>query len=302
MDIKQLECFVNLAETLNFSSTAQQLFLAQPTVSKQIKQLEQEIGFALFKRTKRDVELTQAGTSFYKDMKDILAKVHQGIAKAKNYAAKYDSNYTIAYENNYLAIRFLSPIIENFTEKHPHILLELKMTDFRRKNYLFIEKKVDFLFTVKDNLSALPGTRYQELYMADFVCIVARSSKLANHKRITLEEINHNTLILLNPIESPEEMIQMEKKILESCVESPILYTDNSLSGCTMAKCGLGVAIMPDFICIADPELCIIPLAVEDYVSYGVAWHDVDKRRLTSDLVEAAQEVYRGKRLYYFPE
>lgn len=302
MDIKQLECFVNLAETLNFSSTAQHLFLSQPTVSKQIKQLEQEIGFALFKRTKRDVELTQAGASFYKDMKDILAKVHQGIAKAKGFATKYDSNYTIAYENNYLTIRFLASIIESFTKKHPHILIELKMTDFRRKNYLFIEKKIDFLFTVKDNLSTLPGTCYQELYIAKFVCIVAKSYELASHKCITLKELNHNTLILLNPVECPKEMIQIEEMILENCPQSSTLYTDNALSGCTMAKCGLGIAVMPDFICIADPELCIIPLAVEDTVSYGVAWHDTDKRRLTSSLVTTAQEIYRDKKLFLFPE
>lgn len=91
MDIKQLECFVNLAETLNFSLTAQAMFLSQPTVSNQIKQLEKEIGFKLFERTKREVELTKAGASFYEDIKDVIANINQGIVKARNFAEKYDS-------------------------------------------------------------------------------------------------------------------------------------------------------------------------------------------------------------------
>lgn len=292
MDIKQLECFVNLSQTLNFSATAQAMFISQPTVSNQIKQLEEEIGFELFKRTKREVELTRAGASFYEDIRDVIAQIHQSVVKAKNYAEKYDSTYVVAYENNFLAIRFLSQIVARFAAEHPNILLDLKITDFTRKNMLFLEKRADFLFTVKDNIINLPNTQYYELYHGKYVCVVSEDCGLSQKQKIGYSDLGTYNLILLNPIQSPDEMIQMEKKIIEECQSSPVLYTDNQLSGCTMAKCGLGVAIMPDFICIPDPTLCVIPLETEDFVPYGIVWHKDDKRKETGDLIQAAKDVY----------
>jgi len=164
MDVQQLKCFITLAETLNFSQTAQILFLSQPTISNQIKQLEKELDLKLFIRTKRNVELTPAGISFYEDAKDFLTKLNQGITKAKNYAQKYNLTYSIAYEENYLATKFLSKILEKFKSLHPNVLIDLKVTDFKKKNSLFAERKIDCLFTVKDNITDDPEANYVELY------------------------------------------------------------------------------------------------------------------------------------------
>ena len=71
MDIKQLECFVSVAKTLNFSQTAQQLYLSQPAVTGQIKSLENELDIILFQRNKRTVKLTSAGYMFYHEVKQI---------------------------------------------------------------------------------------------------------------------------------------------------------------------------------------------------------------------------------------
>lgn len=65
MNIDHLKIFINLAETLNFSLTAKTLNLSQSAVSQAIKSIENELGFSLFKRTKRQVRLTKSGTLFY---------------------------------------------------------------------------------------------------------------------------------------------------------------------------------------------------------------------------------------------
>ena len=69
MHLKQIECFIELSETLNFSETADNLSLTQPAVSHQIKSLEEELGVQLFSRNRRKVSLTRSGVSFYNDMK-----------------------------------------------------------------------------------------------------------------------------------------------------------------------------------------------------------------------------------------
>src|ERR1700757_4629689 len=64
MDIQALKNFLRLAETLHFTKTSEQVFMAQPALSRQIKQLEQTVGASLFKRDKRNVSLTKAGVYF----------------------------------------------------------------------------------------------------------------------------------------------------------------------------------------------------------------------------------------------
>ena len=64
MDTQVLKNFIKLAETLHFTKTSEQVFIAQPALSRQIKQLEQLIGVELFKRDKRNVSLTKAGVYF----------------------------------------------------------------------------------------------------------------------------------------------------------------------------------------------------------------------------------------------
>lgn len=293
MDTTQLECFIDLAETLNFSITAQRMYLTQPTISNKIKQLEKELGFPLFQRTKRSVILTSAGASFYKDMKEVVSAINLGIVRAYSYAEKYESRYVIAYENNDLAIRYLSDIIEAFMYKFPHIQIELKLIDFNQKSILFCEKKVDFLFTIHDTSIDMLRAKYHELYVGRFICIVPGKSELSCQEKITFADLNGHSLVLLNPSLCPGEMKQMEEKLVSSCPLSPILLADNQLSGCTMAKCGLGIAVMPDFIYSMDKALHIVPLETEDNVSYGALWHTDDKRKQTKSLLAIAKKVFQ---------
>ncbi|MGG4545513.1 LysR family transcriptional regulator, partial [Bacillus velezensis] len=77
MELRHIRYFLVLAEELNFSRAAEKLHIAQPPLSKQIKELEEEIGAKLFNRTKRHVELTNAGQVFLDKAYQILDQVEQ---------------------------------------------------------------------------------------------------------------------------------------------------------------------------------------------------------------------------------
>ena len=72
MNTFQLECFLAVAEYLNFTKAAEQMQLTQPAISNQIKNLEAELGVKLFLRTSREVKLTKAGTQLLEEAKNIL--------------------------------------------------------------------------------------------------------------------------------------------------------------------------------------------------------------------------------------
>ncbi|GJM75137.1 hypothetical protein HMSSN036_73530 [Paenibacillus macerans] len=152
MNIQQLKCFVSLAETLNFSTTAEKLNLTQPAVSHNIKSLENELGIILFVRNKRTVNLTLAGNSFYEDMEGLLFRLDQSIKKAKRLSEKYESTLVIGYTETVFEKQVLPDIIRRFKERYPQIQIQLKKSNLTREKEDLLNQKFDIIFTSQDNL------------------------------------------------------------------------------------------------------------------------------------------------------
>ena len=83
MDTQTLKNFIKLADTLHFTKTSEELFIAQPALSRQIKQLEQAIGADLFKRNKRNVVLTKAGVYFKHAAQETIDHLDYAINRTK---------------------------------------------------------------------------------------------------------------------------------------------------------------------------------------------------------------------------
>src|SRR3984893_7237409 len=84
MELRQVRYFVGVAETLSFRQASKQLYVSQPSLSVQIKQLEDELGVSLFRRSKRGVEITRAGEVFLPGAREILLKLKQASAAAQH--------------------------------------------------------------------------------------------------------------------------------------------------------------------------------------------------------------------------
>ncbi len=82
MNLKQLEYFVSVAETLNFTKAAKKCFISQTAMTQQIRALEEGIGAALFIRDKHHVELTPAGRVFMNEARVILARAEEAVKLA----------------------------------------------------------------------------------------------------------------------------------------------------------------------------------------------------------------------------
>ena len=75
MEFRQLEYFLGVASELHFSRAADKLFIAQPALSRQIQQLEKNLGVLLFERNKRNVKLTPAGEYLREEAKQVLSQL-----------------------------------------------------------------------------------------------------------------------------------------------------------------------------------------------------------------------------------
>ena len=130
MNIDNLKCFILVADNLSFARAAEELYISQPAVTKQINNLEQELGITLFIRSTRHVELTQAGMQFYKDAKDIVVKSEIAVNKLKR--KKFETNYIHIGLSNNTILFYLSSILTNYMRLIQILLQTLKYLIIKR--------------------------------------------------------------------------------------------------------------------------------------------------------------------------
>lgn len=125
MKINKLIYFLSVAEHLNFTKAAEECYLAQPAISQQITSLEQEIGFQLFKRSSRSVELTEAGKTFCEEIKSVVEKYKNAVKKAENVAYGFKEMIKIGICGDVEEL-FLPQILNKFKEMYTLIDIKFK--------------------------------------------------------------------------------------------------------------------------------------------------------------------------------
>lgn len=96
LDLRKVRYFVAVAQRLHFGQAALALHITQPALSRQIQQLERDVGAELFARSSRDVALTPAGAQFFRSSQQLLALAHTALAGARR-AAAGDDAFTVGF-------------------------------------------------------------------------------------------------------------------------------------------------------------------------------------------------------------
>ncbi|MBO5070940.1 MAG: LysR family transcriptional regulator [Roseburia sp.] len=120
MDVRQLECFVEIVRCRNFTSAAKKLFISQPMLTRVVKTLEQELGVSLIERTSKSFRLTDAGEALYEQAQRVLTHfndIYQNIDDVKS--ARY-GNVKLSCPGVLLDMYF-APLLTEFQKKYPGI-------------------------------------------------------------------------------------------------------------------------------------------------------------------------------------
>lgn len=191
MDMKQLQEFVDLAQTCNFQETAENLNISQSCLSKHIQKLEEGLGVQLFDRVHRKVELNQYGTSFLAYARKILAL---------NTAAIHEINEIRSSENNSLRVGFhpilgqygIVELVSGFCKEYPEIAMEV--IESSRPEEMLKSMQCDVVFAPEDEL-ADPNIRRIPYMRDNLVVICADNHPLAKESRVTLERLRAENFI-----------------------------------------------------------------------------------------------------------
>jgi DNA-binding transcriptional LysR family regulator len=125
MQMRDLECFLAVAEELHFTRAAQRLHLSQPPLSRHIQDLEAELGVTLFRRTRRSVALTEAGKSYYARVQSVLAQLEQAQEEARHISRGQAGTLTVGFIGA-LTYEFLPGILRRYRQTVPEVQLVLR--------------------------------------------------------------------------------------------------------------------------------------------------------------------------------
>lgn len=197
MNIEYIQEFVILAETRNFSETADRLFTTQSTISKHLKQMEVELGSPLFTRTSRSVLLNKAGEIFLPYARKILDTQYEYTTALSNYTGSTSSALTIG-SLPVMAQYQITDIIARFNRENKNISLHVLEVEAPELIALLYEGKCELAFTrespeLKDDLVQIP-------YSSDrLIALLPASHPLAAKKRssLPLEQLRLEPLLFI---------------------------------------------------------------------------------------------------------
>ena len=145
MELRHLRYFITVAEELHFSRAAERLQIAQPPLSQQIRCLEEELGVQLFERTKRRVQLTDAGQVFLLEARRVLTQLEQAVMMAQR-ASRGEIGRLGVGVNATAAQSFLPEILRVFRERFPDVELVLHELASHKQAQGIREDQIDIGF------------------------------------------------------------------------------------------------------------------------------------------------------------
>ncbi|WP_342728800.1 LysR family transcriptional regulator [Virgibacillus subterraneus] len=150
IDTRTLKTFILAAEHENYRIVSEKLFITQPAVSSQIRQLEKEIGGKLFDKRGRHIKLTELGRLFHKEAKEIVAQSERSLSQISKFQQGFNKTIRIAI-SPLLADTILPSTLREYKKQYPHVELSIKVLESKEIAAVVEDGSVDV------GLSCLPG-------------------------------------------------------------------------------------------------------------------------------------------------
>jgi len=242
IELRHLRYFTVVAAELSFTAAARRLHISQPPLSQQIRDLEDQVGAALFQRSSRRVRLTAAGDSFLVHARAILAQVDSARREAQAIGAGKTGRLLIGTTGSILRSG-LADLLAAHRHEYPEVTSVLIEQAPALQIRALQERSADISFIRLP--PAVDGLVATLAWKEDVVLAMSRIHRLANRKRLALRDLRDEEFVALVP-----ESSDFARSIQESCVSAGFLprvahevVDAQSIVG--LVSAGFGVALVP---------------------------------------------------------
>jgi DNA-binding transcriptional LysR family regulator len=246
MELRHLRYFVAVAEELNLTRAAAKLRVAQPALSRQIKDLEGELSAPLFERTRTGVQLTRAGRAFYPRARAVLKQTAEAVNDARTAGGAISGRLAVGYENGML-LNELAPVIATFRRTHSKVELDFFYGKAPEQLKALRDTRIDLatmnLFVPTD------GLEHQTVLRVPVEVVLPARHPLAKQAEFTLAELRNEEFVLCTRESRPEFYDEFFRRCANAGFHPHIVkevggHPSNMLG---LVSVGVGVSVYPHF-------------------------------------------------------
>jgi DNA-binding transcriptional LysR family regulator len=302
MNLERLERFVVLAtlkneagqQDINISRAAEQLLIPQPHLSKQIKQLETDLGVKLFIRKPR-LELTDYGKVFLVEAQHLLEQVKR-IKKSAKEAAQGEIGQLIIGINASISNSLLPDILRSFCQKFPKVDLVLEQMLHEHSHQKLQNGTVDANFENLYNLQDVDFLTYQVINQEPLILVLPETHSLANQTQIQLSDLSNERFIL-----PCHDTVPALHALIKACLEAGfypniVHETGWMITILSLVAGEIGIALLPANVMNLQRKGVVYREIVGQLpvVQMAIAWRKDNQSKILSNFLNVVGEVSKS--------
>lgn len=243
--LRELECFLAVAEELSFTRAAERLRLAQPPLSRHIANLEEKLGVILFERSRRHVALTPAGRAFRSEAGDIVPQLRRAGEAARRAAQGETKNIEVGFVSAVLSPELVE-VFTGYRKTHPDV--QLNLHDLLPSDQLDALSRGDldvgFIGVAPEKLpNGLSITKWRD---EELMAFLPPDDPRSGQEAIRLDELADDPFVMISPEAAPSYNSFLHRICREAGFRPAILREARRAQAVAASTVvGSGVAILP---------------------------------------------------------
>jgi len=260
--LRELECFVAVAEELSFTRAARRLLLSQPPLSRHIMTLESRLGTALFRRTPRSVSLTAAGRALLADTKGALTQLQRACDSAKRAGRGETSRLALGFVSAVLNPPLIG-IFQNYRAKYPNVQLTLHDSPPSEQLRAIADGRLDGGFVGSTPGNTTSGLNFIPWNKEPLMAFLPPNHRLSKSRKIKLADLSEESFVAVSVESAPCFAAQLQRMCGDAGFRPKVVQ--ESIRGqaiAVMVAAGVGISILPASLArnVGD-SLVVVPLA-----------------------------------------
>jgi DNA-binding transcriptional LysR family regulator len=288
MELRHLKYFVAVAEELNFARAARRVHIAQPSLTKQIQQLEQELGFPLLYRTKKKVELLDTGHVLLEEAQRLLRQAENAIQSARSTHTGESGRLLIGFSTS-AAPEVLPRILRRYHALYPKVVVDLLEIVSVKNAESLLESAISVALVRSPTFLSRELFGFETIQHERFVVALSDSHPLAKQKSVRIKALANEPLIV-PPLQPGWGYADSIFQIFRDYGIVPRIAQEatGALAVVTLVAGGFGVAL--------------VPASLSNLRLPGLTYRPVRGRCRTSDLTLVWQRDSRASTVRAFLE
>jgi len=290
-EFRHFRYFLALAEDLHFRKASERLFISQPGLSRQIKQMEEALGVNLFERHNRKVKLTKAGEYMQRELINNFQRLDDIISHAKLLNDGMDGHLKLGYVGSAMQ-RVIPDLLLKFKEEHPNVLFDINEMDNNKQIKALLKQEIDVGFVRMERVPR--GLNILPLFEDTFSLVLPADHKVDASKFESLAQFKDEPFILFDSSYS-QSYYEKVMQIFDDAGFAPIIShnTVNASSIFRLIENNFGVSLVPTSLKLGfNMNIKFIELdKIPQRTTLKLVWNSVNTNPLLENFLNIAEEV-----------